>query len=138
MKFNVTFRCTLPIDLDKHPTGEELAEFLVAQFCSAGLNIHIDDNSPDYAWSLKFKDRSSTPWLLVGYVGDDVYEWLAQINSGVGWFGRLRGRADDALREEVTLKLHDILTSDNNFSHIRWHTGDFGEPGWTPTPAEPG
>src|SRR5262249_40787089 len=114
MKFNVTFRCALPVDFDKHPGGEELAEFLAMKFRGQGLEIHLEDNYEDFAWLLEFKKRSPAPWLLVGHVGDDVYEWLVQINSGVSWFGRLLGRSDEKLREQVAEELHRILTRDSS------------------------
>jgi hypothetical protein len=137
MKFNVTFRCALPIDFNKNPAGEELAEFLAAKFREHGLNIHLEDNYEDFAWELEFKDRSPAPWLLVGYVDDDVYEWLVQINSGVTRIGRLFGRSDEKLREEVAETLHAIIKSASSFSDIRWHQGDFADAGCTPSPAEP-
>jgi hypothetical protein len=134
MKFNVTFRCALQIDLDKHPAGEELAEHLAAKFREHGLGIEVIDNYDDFAWWLEFKGRSSSPWLLVGYVGDGVYEWLVQINSGVSWLGRHFGRSDQTLREEVARKLQEVIGADANFSEIRWHQGDFSDDGWSTSP----
>lgn len=134
MRFNVTFRCSLPIDLEKHPAGEELADYLAAKFQECGLNIHVKDNYDDFAWWLEFADQSPAPWLLVGYVDDDDYQWLVQLHSGVSWLGRLFGRSDDKLREEVAEKLHDIVSKDSNFSTVRWHEGDFSEQGWSATP----
>lgn len=136
MKFNVTFRCTLPVDFDKHPAGEELAEFLAANLREQGLNIHVADNYEDFAWLLEFKESSPTPWILVGHVGEDVYEWLVQITSGVTWLGRLFGRSDKELREKVAEKLHSTIDSHSSFSDIRWHQGDFANAGWTPGPTE--
>jgi hypothetical protein len=137
MKFNVTFRCSLPIDFDKHPAGEELAAYIAAKLSEQGLNFQHIDNHEDFAWELVLKHRSPAPWLLVGYVDDDVYEWLVLIISGTHWFDRLFGRTDQELREAVAKKLHGILTTDPHFSDVRWHQGDFGEAGWTSSPVEP-
>lgn len=135
MKFNVTFRSTLPVDFNKHPAGEELAEFLASGIREQGLEILLTDNYEDFAWLLEFKDRSSSPWILVGHVDDGVFEWLAQINSGVNWLGRLFGRSDDESRQLVARKLHAVLSSDSRFSEIRWHEGEFSDEGWSPSPA---
>lgn len=44
MRGNVTFRCSLPIDFDKHPPGEELAEWLAARLSECGLVTRGIDN----------------------------------------------------------------------------------------------
>ena len=133
MKFNVTFQSTFPVDIDKHPRGEELADYLAARLRERGFEIVSVDNYDDFAWSLDFKTTFS-PWLLVGHVGDGVYEWLIQINSGIGWLGRFFGRSDQQLLQSVTKSLHTILTEDACFSEIRWHEGDFAEECWSRSP----
>jgi hypothetical protein len=134
MKFNVTFRCTLLIDFDKHPAGLEMAEYLAAKLRKHDMEIHHIENYEDFAWELEFKGYSG-PWILVGYVGDGVFEWLIQIISGVTWVGRLFGRSDQDLREALARKLHLVMFEDANFSEIRWHQHDFGDEGWSATPA---
>ena len=130
MRFNVTFRCSVPMDLDSTPAGEELAEYLVARFGNHGLNIRVKDTYGDFAWWLEVKDRSPAPCLILGYVGDADYEWLLEMS----WLGRMFGRSDADLREDVALKLHDMLTQDANFSTVRWHEGECSDVDWTPTP----
>jgi hypothetical protein len=80
------------------------------------------------------KGTTIGPWVLFGYVGDDEYEWFAQVQSSVGWFGRLLGKSDRAEREQVARILHQLLTSDPTFRTVRWHQGDFAEENWVAEP----
>ena len=41
MRCNVTFRCTLPVDLDKHPPGEELAVYIADKMTQSGLKTSV-------------------------------------------------------------------------------------------------
>ena len=101
MRGNVTFRCTLPIDLDKHPPGEELAEWIAARMTAGGLATRVIDNYEDFAWWIESESDQRMPWALLGYVGDGPAEWLLLINSSVGWLGRLLGRSDEAGRRPL-------------------------------------
>ncbi len=139
MRGNVTFRCTLPIDLDKHPPGEELAEWIAARMTAGGLATRVIDNYEDFAWWIESESDQRMPWALLGYVGDGPAEWLLQINSSVGWLGRLLGRSDEAGRRLFSARLHAVLTGDPAFSDVRWHVGEWSEPGWAgSTDAAPG
>jgi hypothetical protein len=134
MRDNVTFRCRLPIDLDKHPPGEELAMYLADKMTQAGLPTRVIDNYNDFAWWLEGESSPPRPWVLVGYVGDGPAEWLVTINSGVGWLGRVLGRSDEAGRRQFADRLHAVLSADANFSDVRWHVGDWNDSGWSSSP----
>src|SRR4051794_39515468 len=119
MKFNVTFRCSLPIDFEKHPAGEELADYIVAKLGERSLNFRCSENSPDYAWLLETQPETSKPTILIGHVDDGPHEWLAQVQSSVGLFGRMLGRSDQAVQEQIAKSMHDIFKSDSHFSDVR-------------------
>jgi hypothetical protein len=133
----VTFRSSVPVDLDKHPPGEELAQYISLKLTAAGLKIRSVDNYEDFAWWIECDSDKRMPWVLLGYIGDDPEQWLITINSNVGWLGRLLGRSDLAGRQEFNKLLHSVLSNDPAFSDIRWHLDDWGQPGWSNSPDEP-
>lgn len=134
MRSNVTFRCKLPIDLDKHPPGEELAEWLAAQMSARGLPTRVIDNYEDFAWWIESESDMPMPWALLGYIGDGPAEWLIQINSSVGWLGRLLGRSDEAGRRVFSERLQAVLVDEPAISDVRWHVGEWSDSGWTSNP----
>ena len=130
VRLNVTFETTLEVDLDAHPAGDELAEFLIAEFRARQIELINDPNNEDYALVLRFGSKSE-PLMLLAYVGDEPFQWMIQINSGK-FFDRPDPRCG-----ELALVLHEILVGNSAFSEIRWHIGDFVEPDWTSTPVKP-
>ena len=137
MRGNVTFRSTVPVNLDKHPPGEELAEYLAEKMTAGGLKTRVFDNYEDFAWWIESEAERRMPWALLGYVNDGPAEWLIQINSSVGWLGRLLGRSDKEGCRLFTERLQTMLTSDPQFSDVRWHVGEWSDSGWSSDPAEP-
>ena len=77
-----------------------------------------------------------TPWLILGYVGDGAFEGLLQINSGTGMIKRILGKSDCESRDKIATVLDAILKQDSYIEDIRWHAGDFANPGWTEEPSE--
>ena len=134
MRENVTFCSTFPIEENSHPKGEELARHIYEQLANHGFQISDFDNYDDFAWSCNVAVGRSTPWLILGFVGDEPHEWLLQINSGNGWFGRLIGANDSGARTKIATAIHKILSADSRFTEIRWHVGSFEEPGWATAP----
>jgi hypothetical protein len=135
MRGNVTFRSTVPVDFDQHPPGEELAQYIADKMTQSGLKTRVVDNYDDFAWWIESESEKRMPWALLGYVDDGPAEWLLQINSSVGWLGRLLGRSDEDGRRLFTERLHAVLSNDTCFSDVRWHAGEWGESGWTAGPA---
>jgi len=138
MRGNVTFRSTVTVDFDKHPPGEELAEYIAEKMTAAGLKTRIIDNYEDFAWWIESEAEQGMPWALLGYIDDDPAEWLLQINSSVGWLGRLFGWSDEEGRRLFTERLQGVLAGDPHFTDIRWHIGEWSDSGWSSSPAEPG
>ena len=134
MRSNVTFRSELPIDLDQHPPGEELAKYLAEGMSAAGLKTKVIDNYDDFAWWIESEAETRMPWALLGYVDDGPAQWLIQINSSVGWLGRLLGRSDEPGRRLFTERLNAMLTDDSVFSDVRWHLGEWSDTGWSSRP----
>jgi hypothetical protein len=134
MRGNVTFRCTLPIDLDKHPPGEELAEWIAARMTEGGLVTRVIDNYEDFAWWIESESATRMPWVLLSYIDDDPADWLLQIISSVGWLGRLLGRSDEDGRRVFTERLQAVLAGNPAFSDVRWHVGEWGDSGWASVP----
>jgi hypothetical protein len=134
----VTFRSTVSVDLDKHPPGEELAKYIAEKMTAAGLKTQVIDNYEDFAWWIESEAQQRMPWALLGYIGDGPAEWLLQINSGVGWLGRLLGCSDEEGRRLFTERLQAVLTGDPHFTDVRWHVGELSDSGWSSNPVEPG
>ena len=134
MKHNVTFKSTLKINMDAHPKGEELAMYLYEKLAQKGFMISNFDNYEDFAWSVDIGSAKSKPWLLTGYVGDEDYEWLIQINSGIGIIGKLFGKSDVSECDSIAIKLDEILKAEATFYTIRWHVGDFAKDEFSITP----
>lgn len=135
MRANVTFRSTIPVDLDQHPPGEKLAQYIADKMTQSGLKTRVVDNYDDFAWWIESESEQRMPWALLGFVDDGSAEWLLQINSSVGWLGRVFRRSDEDGRRLFTERLHAILSNDPSFSDVRWHVGEWGESGWTASPA---
>ncbi len=135
MRCNVTFRCTLPVDLDKHPPGQELAVYIADKMTQSGLKTSVVDNYEDFAWWIESESNQGMPWGLLGYIGDGLAEWLLQINSSVGWFGRLLGWSDEQGRKMFAERLHAVLSSDPSFSDVRWHLAEWDGSEWSSSPA---
>ena len=134
MRGNVTFRCKLPMDLDTHPPGEELAIYIADKMTQAGLKTRVVDNYEDFAWWLESESELRMPWALLGYVEDGPAEWLIQINSGVSWIGRLFGCSETVGQQVFADQLHAVLSGEDNFSDIRWHVGHWSDSGWSSSP----
>lgn len=137
MRANVTFRSTVPVDFEKHPPGEELAEYIADRMTASGLKTRVIDNYDDFAWWIESEAELRMPWALLGHIDDGCAEWLLQINSSVGWLGRLLGRSDEEGRRLFTERLQSVLTGDRHFSEVRWHAGEWSDSGWSSSPAEP-
>ncbi len=133
MRLNVTFQTCLRFDMDEQPIGSAVGRRIAERLRGLGLAALIPENHEDFAWSIDFGDQPG-PYLLVGYVGDEDFQWLAQVYSGIGWFGRLRGRSDQKECESIALALHRALTTDETVTSIRWHDGEFSETGWRSEP----
>ena len=63
---------------------------------------------------------------ILGYLEDGDMEWLASIETSVGFFGRLLGKSDLREREELAKGLEKALRTDQRFQKIRWHEGEQG------------
>ena len=126
MKFNVTFRSTFPVNFDTQNIGKELAEFLAQKLRESGLEITRVDNHDDFAWGIETGQRGNGPFILLGYLEDGDMEWLASIETSVGFFGRLLGKSDLKEREELAKGLDKVLRGDQRFQKIRWHEGEQG------------
>lgn len=137
MRSNVTFRSTLLVDFDKHPPGEELANYIAEEMTAGGLKTQVIDNYEDFAWWIESEEELPMPWALLGYVDDGPAQWLIQINSSVSWLGRLFGRSDEEGRRLFTERLQAVLMRDSHFTDIRWHVGEWSESGWSSSPAVP-
>ncbi len=122
----------MTIDPHAHPPGEELAEFLWEQFNEDGTELYLD-NWRDCGWSLS-TGKTSGVLIAIMRRQDDASLWLAQVQSGIGWIGRLVGRSDREEQEGLTRILHCILDRSEQFTDIKWREGDFLAPDWTPTP----
>ena len=139
MRGNVTFRCSLPIDFDKHPPGKQLAEWLAARLSEGGLVTRVIDNYEDFAWWIESESDLRMPWALLGYIDDGPAEWLLQINSSIGWLGRLIGQSDEAGRRLFSKRLQAVLVGEPAISDVRWHVGEWNDSGWASAPnAKPG
>ncbi|MCZ2343753.1 MAG: hypothetical protein LC104_18445 [Bacteroidales bacterium] len=136
MRRNVTFRSTVPVDLDQHPPGEELAEYIAEKMTATGLKARIVDVYANSAWWIKLEAEQRMPWALLGYINDGPAEWLLQIYSSVGWFGWLLGRSDESERRLFTGRLQALLVGDPHFRDVRWHSGVWSDSGWSSNPAE--
>lgn len=123
----------MPIDREARPQGEELASRIVNLLRDHAIDASPPENYDDFAWSSDIRLGDANPWLLIGFVGDDDYQWLAQIHSGFSWFGRLLGKSDEAARNVLATTLHDVLSTSAEFTTVRWHEGEFGE-GWSASP----
>ena len=126
-RFVVTFRSNLQIDSELSPKGEELAEYLHAALVSKSFQVAEVDVHEEFGWSIDLAPRGRAPWLLLGHVGAESYDWLCCVNSGVGWLGRLIGRSDHAERIRLAGAVHEVLTQAPVFSEIVWWKGAFGE-----------
>ncbi len=134
MKFNVTFQSTIAIEYENYPLGKELAQCLTQRLRQKGIEVSEVGSHQDFAWSITTGLAGRGPYLLLGFIGDGVYQWLIQIHSGIGWFGRIAGKSDLVLREKVARELQRILVSEPIFSDIRWHEAAFGDTGWSEAP----
>jgi len=133
MRLNVTFQTSLPFDMDEQPIGSAVGERISVRLRELGLAASAAENYEDFAWMIEVGGNRA-PYLLVGYVGDEQFEWLAQVHTSVGWFGRLRGKSDQNECERIALALHRSLTTDDTITNIKWHDGEFSEVGWSPEP----
>jgi hypothetical protein len=134
MKFNVTFRSTYPVNDEAEPRGQELATFFAERCRHAGIPVEYVDNHEDFAWIIATGHRGKGPYVLLGCLGDEDFEWLAQIISGVGFIGKMFGKSDLAERVQLAHAIHSLLESDQRFSVVRWHEHGYGEKGWSPNP----
>ena len=135
MKLNVTFKTKQAIDLEAHPPGEELAQRIAATLRAKGIDVGEIDNHNDFAWSIDCQLGGHKPWLLVGYVNDDPYDWLALVNSGYGFVAsKLLRKSDLPARERLAVVLNEALAQDTEVHDVRWHQGEFGD-GWSATPS---
>lgn len=134
MKLNVTFQSSFPVDLSAHPEGEELAEYLAKTFTNAGVKITKVDNYDDFAWSLDTDADGEHLFLLMGFVGDGVCEWLMQIRNYTGLLDVFRRRRIRQACESLAPAVHQVLSNDAHFSNIRWHKGDFADNIYSATP----
>jgi len=135
VRHNVTFRSTIPIDVAEQPIGCPVAELIGARLRESGISVSQPENYQDFAWLLEQSDNPKGAYLLVGYVGDGPFEWLAQVHSSIGWLGRRLGRSDTSECDQIAESLQQVLVSSREFSEVRWHEGEFAESGWTPTPS---
>lgn len=131
----MTFRSTFPIDAAEQPIGLAVAEFIGTKLCETGVSVTQPENYEDFAWLLEQSDDPKGAYLLLGYVGDGPFEWLAQVQSSVGWLGRRLDRSDASGCNKIAENLQRVLVSNGEFSDVRWHEGEFAEAGWTPTPS---
>lgn len=134
MLHNVTFRSTRPVDFEQHPPGEELAAYLAEKMTQRGLKTRVVDNYEDFAWWIESESDQPMPWVLLGYVDDGPAEWLMQLNSNVGCLGWLFGRSDEEGCRDFAERLHAVLSSDPDFSDVRWHAGEWSDSDWSTTP----
>ena len=134
MRHNVTFRSSFPLDQSAHPVGEELAKYIYSKLSEQNFVLSDFDNYGDFAWSANVSIEGSKPWILTGYVGDDDYEWLLQINTGVGFFKKLFGKSDEDKRNRIAEAVDGLLKNEQHFSVIRWHLGDFSQGDYSDKP----
>lgn len=134
IKLNVTFHCSLPC-ADAHPYGEEVAIYLGEQLAERGVSGIKIDNWRDCGWSIDLTFENKDFYLAIGFVGDGDFDWLLQIQENRKLLDFIRRKDSMAERGRVAELLHELLRSDNSFSEIKWHSGDFTEEGFSSSPS---
>ncbi len=122
MRTEVSFQTTTDEPLEQNPAGD-LATWLSNELLAAGLQTSKPENV-DYAFALRCHVDGRDFYLLVGYVGDGIRQWLVSTNSGLGWLKRLLGASDKTEHARLTREIHRVLSTNDAISDIQWYTVD--------------
>ncbi len=135
-KTEVSFR-----SLSGEPPGpsraRDLAHSLVKALSSDGFACSVPEDV-DYAFAFRCRVSRRDFYLLVGYVGDGIREWLVSITSDLGWLRRIFGDSDEHELRQISAVLHNILSSSDELEDVRWYTleewNDDPDRSWSPAP----
>ena len=72
-----------------------------------------------YGWSFHTRCESMTIWCVLSAPDDG---WLLQIVPPITSMRRLLGSNEKAVFECFQDRIHAVLSADNRFSHVFWHT----------------
>src|SRR4051794_2900661 len=109
LRNNVTFRTSIPFDVNLHPVGEEVASHLaIALESLCGLSASIDIWR-DSGFELDVEINGKRMHFAFVYVEDRRFQFYGQIGSYVGWLRRLFGYRDQDEEQILIRALHVSL-----------------------------
>ena len=123
---HVTFGANFPDDgqwgangAPLRPAGEGVAAAIRAGLAARGSRCTGILQRSIYGWEFDCKlDRTRFICVVQGYEHD---QWLLICEPRVGWVRKLFSRVDGAKIASAVTSIHEVLTSDQRFSMVRWH-----------------
>ena len=124
--------------------GDDLAKWLLERLDRRKLTkLDAKPGQEDWGWYFFAKVGQQDFLVCLGfYENDDTPStWLVYVESQLSWFGRkFLGHSDESEMATLCSELDRVLHSDQQISHVRWHTKENfmkgNEDDWTPHPNE--
>jgi hypothetical protein len=137
MRHILSFKTTYPESSEyTHPRGYSICKFLRDELACTGFNVQALDNYRDIAWSLDCEVAGKKTFFFVGYLGTKMTDWQLIVCSGLGLINRMLGHSDKDARIKLAKAIHEILSNDSRFTHIKWFSQYTDSPKdlWYPEP----
>lgn len=116
------------------PAGRAIIEAIWGRLQEKGITCSKIDEHSDYGWTFDATSKNSIFCRILTSLSEDGTTLvLEEIRTLMGF---LFGSPNDEGFEDVQRRIHEVLTSDQRFSNVMWHTrDDYGKrkPGF-PTP----
>lgn len=137
MRHILTFKTDIPELSDyNHPKGYSICKLLEERLEQNGVSVRPLDNYRDIAWSVDCQINDKPLFFFVGFLGTKQTDWQLIVCSQTGFVKRLFGFKDTDERIQLTKEIHNILSSDNRFSDLKWFSQYTDKPTdeWYPEP----
>ena len=120
---NAVFKCSdFRINDSGYPPGEQLATYLF-NILKKDRQVHNFENWRDCGWFFECSKNNIKLELIISYM--DSNQWFLQIAPSYipGIFGRIKRKQPSASYSdilELSKDIHNVLSSDQRFSDLRW------------------
>lgn len=105
--------------------GDDLARWLSEQLEKRNIRIKRDDEFPgqeDFGWFFNCQIDGDDYCIVVGHHFDSqTFEWVTWIERKCGLIKSLFGGRKKDIDFRVPQTIHEVLSSSDTISHIRWH-----------------
>lgn len=104
--------------------GDDVARWIIGELQARGVPADPEPGQEDFGWYLTYRPSTAEHQFILGYRPGDERNpsvWWGLIERNAGLVGSLFGARTRGIETAALAVIHDILSSAEFVSRVRWH-----------------